>query len=163
MTLRTWGLFWSLLETVILTLFTFAGGFINGVLSGLGATCTPGCTLTFPSYSWGNGASLAGLFLILVVAFLMGYSIVDWYTSLKAFLIAQTISFTVYILTFSLIPSSLSKASTSPMGSSLPGALPLILTYLVGLGIIILLAGGVLTIIGSVMAEKYSQPPLRPL
>src|SRR5262245_37319687 len=163
------GLLWGLVETIVLTLFTLGGGFINGVTSHLSFDCVSGsgCWLSGTNWhtitGWADSLSQVGLVIILGLAFLMGYAIIDWYSSFKSFFIAQGLSFTVYIMIFSLVPSSLCIVHlTVPLAIS-DATFAVISAYLIGLGILVIIVGGLLTIVGSVLGERYSQSPARPL
>lgn len=128
------GLFWSLLETGILIAFTLAGGFVNATVD---------LDRTY---------SIIGLLTVFGLAFLMGYAVRDLSVLLKSCFIAQGISLSVYLLTFSvIIPSGLN--SFGEWGSM----------YLIGLGILLFIVSGLVSAVGSAFAEKYSRPPVRPL
>lgn len=161
---RTWFVLWVLLETTILTSVTFAGGFIGEPLNGYACSFTCFSVWWPPLPVFSGAYSLAGSLMILGVAFLMGYFIADWSVSVKAYLAVQAVSFAIYIPAFLLIPSFLSVAAFSQTTyTGVAGPIFVILTYLLWLGLVIVLVGGVLTMTSAVLAERNSQPRLRPL
>ena len=126
---------WAFVQSSIMVLIVLGGGWI-GWATHFGQTF--------------DALGGLGILMILFTSFLFSYSLADPYAAIKALLISQIVSFSVF---FAMISNVLAEiAFTPPDGST--GFLAI---YLIGLMFLIVLLTIIASLAGSVIGERFDR------
>src|SRR3989442_5002861 len=126
---------WAFVQSSIMVLIVLGGGWIGWA------------THSRQTFDAVGGL---GILMILFTSFLFSYSLADPYAAIKALLISQIVSFSVF---FAMISNVLAEiAFTPPDGST--GFLAI---YLIGLMFLIVLLTIIASLAGSVIEERFDR------